>query len=162
MIKIAFVYFFTFIENIEELKILKCLVFLPKQPVSSHITWKSSVISFKFSMVYKEARWLVERYGNLKFEPYIIFKIENGFYWLVWFRCEYLRTQRFKNTFFDQNNSLSQHSFKKWLIFTVTSFGLFLQKCIVDTIENCFCWLVYFYCGYLRAKRFKNVVIWPK
>ena len=41
-------------------------------------------------------------------------KIENGFYWLACFHCEYLRAQKFKKCcFLTKMTRLSRHKFEK-------------------------------------------------
>ena len=84
-------------------------------------------------------------------------KIENDFYSLVAFQCEYLRTQKLGNfVFYIKTTRLTRHSFEKWVC-SVFKFAYF-KRWVVRKIENGFYWLIYFHCDYLKLKNSKMLI----
>ena len=78
-------------------------------------------------------------------------KIENGFYWLVCFHCEYFRTQKLKNVFFEIKLLVSADTvLKSWCSHTET---------LLSEIGNGFYWLICFIGPKIQISCFRSKII---
>lgn len=81
------------------------------------------------------------------FEQYV----EIGFYWLVYFHCEYFRAHQFEDVVFLSKYVIWAHTVLK-NAFLGFRFQLVLQSSMVCNIEKRSHWLVCFQCEFLSAQ----------
>ena len=127
----------------------------------------------KYSFLTKKGHLIYSNLNLTCFYRNVCCKIRNVFYWLAYFNCEYLRSQRLETVDFDQNSPFDQKDFLKAIMISL-KFWLVLKRPLVCKIENYFHWRIYFHSiatvcidtlvswQYFRAQRFYNVVFWPK
>ena len=81
----VFIDSFVFIANIWGLENSKMLFFKWNDTFEQTQFWKVGVVTLKFYLVWQRC---------------MLCKIENGFYWLIYFHCEYLNAAKFGNVVF--------------------------------------------------------------